>query len=115
MVHVEHKEFSSGVLKEVCNKALETLPAINENETWEKKAEIALEHLKTRVLEFCGVEQHLFYDEKYVNKLPRFARLIFEIADLIDFDVIHHHGPFTPFRKGEIISKYVVDAVGEKP
>jgi hypothetical protein len=117
MAHIDgHKEFSSSVLKEICQKALESLPTIDTDLPWERKAELALEHLENKVVGFCGVEQRFgFLDRSLeIRGFPRFALLLYEVAEIIQFDVMNHHGSYTPFQKGEIISKYVVDAIGEK-
>lgn len=113
MAHKEHKTFSSSVLRELCDQASLDLPvaAKVESAAWETRAEAALEHLKTKVIDFCGVEQGFGF--RNVNRLPRYAQLAYEIIDIIDADIVaEQHGSFIFFWKEPIIVDYLKKAVG---
>lgn len=97
MAHKEHKEFTSSVFRQLCEEARNTLHGIDKDASWEVQAEIVLEHLKNRVIDFCGVEEGFGFED--VSGFPRYVQFISEIVDIVDFDIVHQHGPFRFFRK----------------
>jgi hypothetical protein len=111
MSHKDHKEFTSSVFRQLCEDAGNTLPDVDKNSSWEAKAEIVLDHLKKKVINFCGVEEGFGYED--VSGFPRYVQLISEIVDIVDFDMVHQHGPFRFFRKGPIVMQYVIDTIGK--
>jgi hypothetical protein len=113
MAHKEHKPFTSSVFRELCKEARNTLPTVNANAPWETRAEEVLEHLKTHLIDFCGVEEGFGFEN--VNGFPSYVQRFSEIVDVVDFDLVHEHGPFNFFRKGPIVMQYVVDTIGKKP
>ncbi|HEX8177226.1 MAG TPA: hypothetical protein VF543_19210 [Pyrinomonadaceae bacterium] len=113
MTHKEHKEFTASVFRQLCDDARKSLPDIDANAAWETKAEIVLDHLKKKVIDFCGVEVGFGFED--VSGFPRYVQLLSEVVDIVDFDMVHQHGPFRFFRKGPIAMQYVVDAIGERP
>src|SRR5947209_5537474 len=116
MAHKEHKKFSSSVLREICNEALLDLPAAAKDESanWEARAEAALEHLKNKIIDFCGVEHGFGF--RNVSRLPRYAQLVYEIIDIVDADIVaEQHGGFVFFWKEPKIADYLKEAVSDKP
>ena len=112
MTHKEHKEFTSSIFRQLCDDARNSLPEIDANAAWETKAEIAFDHLKNKVIDFCGIEEGFGFED--VSGFPRYVQLLSEIVDIVDFDIVHQHGPFRFFRKGPIAMQYVIDSVGER-
>jgi hypothetical protein len=96
----------------LCEDARNTLPDFDRGTAWETQAEVVLEHLKNKLIDFCGVDEGFGFED--VGGFPRYVQLGSEIADIVDFDIVHLHGPFRFFRKGPIIMQYVIDPIGKR-
>jgi hypothetical protein len=106
----EHKEFNESVLRQLCEEASKTLPTVDPSAAWEPKAEIVLNHLKNKVIGFCGVPEGFNFQN--VSGFPRYSQLVSEIVGIIDFDVVQEHGSYKFFYKAPIVMQYVIDIIG---
>jgi len=111
MEHKAHREFNEDVFRQVCNEALEDLPAVagDERVDWETKHIAVLEHLLRKIRGFCGVYEVTIRD---LTGIPRSSQLRQEIIDVIEHDSLTKHQTSSFFHKAPIVEEYVQKAIG---
>ncbi|MEK6279528.1 MAG: hypothetical protein AABN95_04170 [Acidobacteriota bacterium] len=114
-MHKEHKQFTEAVFKQLCERAEKDLPdtARNSEIDWETRQVAVLEHLLSKVQNFCGLEEGFRFDD--LSAYPRTTQIKQQIIGIVDFDLVHEHPTMGFFYKQPIIEDYVRKAIGERP
>ncbi len=104
--------FSQTYFRNLCEHAARSLPSLSETEGLESRRVTALEHLKSRVIESCGINSGFGFRE--VGQLPRSMQLVYEIADIVNFYRVHHQSGFKFYVVESLINDYLRETTNEE-
>ena len=104
--------FSQTYFRNLCEQAARTLPPLSETEGLEGKRIAALEHLKEKVVQSCGISSGFGFRE--VSQLPKSMQLLYEIADIVNFYRVHYQSGFKFYVVESLINDYLRETTDEE-
>ena len=103
--------FSQTYFRNLCEQAAQTLPLLSETMGLESRRVAALEHLKEKVVESCGIDSGFGFRE--VGQLPKSMQLLYEVADIVNFYRVHYQSGFNFYIVESLINEYLRETTDE--
>lgn len=117
-VHAKFQEllrvemFSQTYFRQLCEEAKKSLPHLDETAGLESRRAQALEHLKQKVVESCGLQQGFGFRDS--TQLPRSMQLVYEIADIVNFYRVQYQPSASFYIVESLIQEYLRETTYEE-